>query len=220
MLPLRAILPIDAGPGLDRRAVRRRARPCRCTAFTVGPPFIAVLPFCTTVYPLVPLSDEPTASVTDEVREALEELVLHRRREDGRRARPPRTASDTSYSSPALLSASTSGRPIASPVIMITLTLLFADELPDPVRVELRRRGRSCCRRSCRPITPHCVAPCISGAIGNEVSGALPECPSRPSPRAGRPSCRSTRSMPPPSAKKTSSCRQTTPLGMPVVPPV
>ena len=69
------------------------------------------------------------------------------------------------------------------------------------------------------PITPHWVAPCIRGAIGRNVSGkpALPF--------STMASGRSTRSlvvgsMPPPSAKKTSSWRQTTPLGSPVVPPV
>ena len=70
------------------------------------------------------------------------------------------------------------------------------------------------------PMTPHWVAPCIRGATGRKVSG----------PPAARPfsticSGRSIRvpvmaSIPPPRAKKTSSWRHTTPLGMPVVPPV
>ena len=68
-------------------------------------------------------------------------------------------------------------------------------------------------------MTPHWVAPCISGAIGNEVVGPCP------SPFSTIASGRSTfvpatMSMPPPSAKNTSSWRHTTPLGMPVVPPV
>ena len=68
-------------------------------------------------------------------------------------------------------------------------------------------------------MTAHCVAPCMSGAIGRNVSGtpifAFSTMNSGCSARTFV-----IGSMPPPSAMKTSSCRQTTPFGMPVVPPV
>ena len=75
----------DAGAGLDARG-RRRARRCRATAGArSGRPSSRCCPSATTVHAVVtPPSDEPTASVDDQVREALEELVLHRRREHRR----------------------------------------------------------------------------------------------------------------------------------------
>ena len=68
------------------------------------------------------------------------------------------------------------------------------------------------------PMTPHCVAPCMSGAIGNMVSA-----PARPRSAMSSGFCARMpvrTSMPPPSVINTSSWRQTTPFGMPVVPPV
>ncbi len=70
----------------------------------------------------------------------------------------------------------------------------------------------SCC------ISPHWVAPCMSGAIGKKVIGLADPLVTISSGAAMR--WPLVTSMPPPRAKKTSSWRQTTPLGRPVVPPV
>ena len=106
---------------------------------------------------------------------------------------------------------------MASPVTIIELTFSAAAV----------RHTRSASKRAVRmmrsptklrPRTDHCVAPCMSGAMGKWVI-------TKPWPRSTNSSGRSRRvlvvgSTPPPRAKTTSLCCQTTPLGMPVVPPV
>jgi hypothetical protein len=216
MLPLRAILPTTPDPGSTSRRFSSSTTES-CTAFTVGPPFIAVLPFCTTVYPLAPPSDEPTASDTAMFGNRSKNWSFT----DGENTAavlPTAKSEDTSYSSPRSCIVSTSGRPIASPVIMIMLTP------SSPTSCHTRCASNFDTRTillptKLPPMTPHWVAPCMSGAIGNEVVGPW----ARPfsTIASGRSTfVPPTTSMPPPSAKKTSSCRHTTPLGMPVVPPV
>ncbi len=120
---------------------------------------------------------------------------------------------------PGSSSASSSGRAIASPVIMIACTP--SSEISSNT-VLGSNWGRSTILLPTKlpPITPHCVAPCMSGAIG-----IITACAGLARPFSTIASGRSTRvfvtgSIPPPRAKKTSSWRHTTPFGMPVVPPV
>ena len=62
MLPRRATLPITPDPA-STGFPSASSTTVSTTAFTVGPPFIAVWPACTTVMPFVPLSEAPIASV-------------------------------------------------------------------------------------------------------------------------------------------------------------
>ena len=107
---------------------------------------------------------------------------------------------------------------MASPVIMIMLT--FSSPTSSHTRSGTKRATSTALLPvKLPPITLHCVAPCMSGAMGRLVVG--PDC----NPRSTSPPGEVMRSpvtglSPPPRAKSTSSCRHTTPLGMPVVPPV
>ena len=105
-----------------------------------------------------------------EVREAARRTASFTgRREERRGARRPTASDDRSYVAPGSSSASMSGRPIASPVIIIALTRSRSTSRQTLVRVELRRRARSCVPTKLPPMTPHCVAPCMSGAIGSMI---------------------------------------------------
>ena len=121
-------------------------------------------------------------------------------------------------SSPGSSSASSSGRAIASPVIMMLFT--FSSAIARHTRAGSNLpTSTTLLPRNEPPITPHCVAPCMSGAIGSIVVGPPASACSTSAPGMIDPVL-DTGSMPPPSAKNTSSWRHTTPLGMPVVPPV
>ena len=106
---------------------------------------------------------------------------------------------------------------MASPVTMSTFTRSFSTSC-QTLWGSKRLTRITLLPMKLPPITAHWVAPCMSGAMGSEVTG-----PARPFSTIS--SGLTTRSldrgsMPPPRAKNTSSWRQTTPLGMPVVPPV
>jgi hypothetical protein len=65
----------------------------------------------------------------------------------------------------------------------------------------------------------HCALPWMSGARQNRVIGGIsaPRLVWAHSSSSGMPDMKS---MPPPRTRQTSSCRQITPFGYPVVPPV
>ena len=78
---------------------------------------------------------------------------------------------DRSRSSrPGSSSASSSGRAIASPVIMMLFT--FSSAIARHTRAGSNLpTSTTLLPRNEPPITPHCVAPCMSGAIGSIVVG-------------------------------------------------
>jgi hypothetical protein len=116
-------------------------------------------------------------------------------------------------------SASTSGRAMASPVI-ITELAFSASTRRHTSWGSNWLMSTTLFPTKLWPMTAHWVAPCISGAMGRKVianpffrpratrsSGACARSPDRTS-------------MPPPRANSTSAWRHSTPLGRPVVPPV
>ena len=205
----------DARAGLDAAQVRRRGRRCGRSSSRSARPSSRSCRARPRTMPLSPPSDEPIGVGHHEVREALEELVLHRRREQ--RARSTTTNSRRrSRSLLRLVVERLDQRPrhrVAGDHDRVDL--LFADQAPHVGGVELGARARPCCRRSSGPSRAHCVAPCISGAIGRNVR-ATPASPfSTRSSGAGdlvarqRGRCRRR------ARTNTSSWRQTTPFGMP-----
>ena len=169
--------------------------------------------------PLAPPSDEPTASVMTRFGKRSRNWSLS----DGEKmAAVDDSDRSDDRSRPALgssSSASTSGRAMASPVIISELAFSASTS-----------RHTSCgsnwlisttlLPRKLWPMTAHWVAPCISGAMGRKVR-AKPVLRPRATRSSGAWALSPVRmSMPPPRANSTSSWRHTTPLGMPVVPPV
>ena len=84
MSPQRAILPITPEPGTTgfRSSSKTTVLP---STETVGPLFMAVSPLPMVAMPLLPDSEDPTASTITRFGKVLEELVLDRRREQRRR---------------------------------------------------------------------------------------------------------------------------------------
>jgi hypothetical protein len=167
---------------------------------------------------LEPDSEEPIASVST----MLGSSSMKRSFMDGENSAavlPIAKSEERSKARAESSSASIIGRAMASPVIMTMLT-------PSSSTSSQVRTGSNLAMRTMRaprnapPMTPHCVAPCMRGAMGMLV--AAPPAALACSTRSMGVVTRSlvTGSMPPPSAKKTSSWRHTTPLGIPVVPPV
>ena len=218
MYPLRATLPMVPEPGsTGRRSSSSTVVPV--TGVTVGPPRMAVLPGSTTTMPLAPPSDEPTASVITRLGKRSRNWSFT----DGENTAAVDDSEMIDDRSRFLLGsssrASINGRPMASPVIMIAFTLSSST----------RRHtwwgskwGTSTTLWPTKlwPITAHWVAPCIRGAMGRNVSWRPRALPRSTRSWGASASLPVSRSMPPPSAKRTSACRQTTPFGMPVVPPV
>ncbi len=167
----------------------------------------AFVPRSTIEYPFDPPSDDPTASVSTMVGSS----SMSRSFSEGEKSAavlPIPNSDDRSYSASGASRASIIGRAIASPVIMIML--IFSCSTRRHVR-SASNLAMSTTRdpRNAPLITPHCVAPCISGAIGIIVGCPPPAsaCAFAASTRLDGPSTRSfvTGSMPPPSAKNTSS---------------
>ena len=114
--------------------------------------------------------------------------------------------------------ASSSGRAIASPVIIIKLAFSEAIVFQTPLASNFSRSTVELPTKLC-PITLHCDAPCMSGGSGY-VTIENPVFPFGIK-SVGCDTFSPLRiSIPPPRAIKTSSCLQTTPFGIPVVPPV
>jgi len=208
-------LPTVFDPGSTGRSSSSRTTVSRI-AVTLGPR-VDSSPDWTRVYPFEPLSDAPIASVriTLGSRSRKRSLTVG---ENTAAVLEIDTSDERSWSAPASSRASTRGRPIASPVIMIPL--IRSSPTSCHTRLGSKRARRTILLPwNAPPITPHWVAPCINGAMGSIVPGW------RSWARATSASGRSTRvlvvgSIPPPRAKKTSSWRHTTPFGIPVVPPV
>ncbi len=68
-------------------------------------------------------------------------------------------------------------------------------------------------------IAAHCALPWMSGAAQNFTS-PLPAAPRLDCSHSSGSGSPVMKSMPPPSVRQMSSCRQSTPFGYPVVPPV
>ena len=214
--PLRASLPITPLPGASGRPSSPRTV-VSGPGCTVGPTFMCVLPFSTMSSPLAPDSDAPMASVrrtpgsrsrncslTEGEKMAAELLMA--------------SSDETSYDAPGAVRASTSGRAMASPVIDITFTCSRSTRRHASAASNLAV-STTLFPLNSAPRVPHWAAPCISGGIGNDAAPA--PAAARSASSVGRSSFLPVnRSMPPPSVRKTSSWRHTTPLGMPVDPPV
>ena len=120
------------------------------------------------------------------------------------------SSEETSYSS--CWYASISGLAIASPVIMSTLT-----------RCRWTARQTSCgsncgTNTTVSPLNrpgsvPHCALPWISGAVVSRTIPAGPAVPRRICSHSSGRRSPVVKSMPPPSVRQTSSCRQSTPFG-------
>ena len=139
--------------------------------WTVGPLFIAVLPGVTSDIPLLPVSDDPMASVimmlgrraknwsfTGALNSAAEETTAYRE--------------ERSWLAPASSSDSISGLPMASPVIMSELTPSFSTSSHTSCGSNLAI-STIFEPTKLRPMTAHWVAPCIRGATGRWVMGPV-----------------------------------------------
>jgi hypothetical protein len=165
--------------------------------------------------PEKPVSDDPMVSVSTMLGNVSRYCCLT---EDEKIAAPLLSARRVEPSYAPDSYASIIGRAIASPVMAMTLTFSCSTS-----------RHTSCASNfgisttvlavNSAPSAAHCAAPCIIGATGNRTSGP-PSAPSRASFHSSSTGSLVMKSMPPPSTRHTSSWRHTTPLGMPVVPPV
>jgi hypothetical protein len=168
--------------------------------------------------PLKPPSDEPTESVSTR----LGKCSLNCAFTDGEKTAAVlerATSDDRSRPARARGSSSARGRPIASPVTIITFTRSRSMSSQIFAASKERSQNSTTLFPTKEPdIVAHCDAPCMRGAIARLVIGGFFVLALRSSGR----SCgvAVTWSMPPPSVKITSCCRHTTPFGMPVVPPV
>ena len=117
---------------------------------------------------------------------------------------------DVSHFASGAFSASINGRPMASPVIMSELTRSCSTKSHTFRASNLGMRTILLPTKLC-PMTAHCVAPCMSGAMGRNVRH-IPALPfsTMSSGRLARSLV--IGSMPPPRAMNTSLCRQTTPF--------
>jgi hypothetical protein len=70
------------------------------------------------------------------------------------------------------------------------------------------------------PNVPHCAAPCMSGAITMPRPSSVDAAAALLNVRSSAYFSPVSKEIPPPRTRMTSSCRHTTPLGIPVVPPV
>ena len=138
------------------------------TGATVGPPFIAVLPFSTTMMPLAPPSDEPMASVSTTLGKRSRNWSLS----DGENtAAVDDSDSSDDRSRPLLGSssrASTSGRAMASPVIISELAFSSSTSRHTSWGSNWPMSTTLLPWKLC-PMTAHWVAPCMSGAMGRNV---------------------------------------------------
>ncbi len=112
-----------------------------------------------------------------------------------------------------------SGLPMASPVIMTMFTFSCS-------MIPHTSWGSNLGTRQMRlptklwPMTPHWVAPCMRGAMGRKVSAPPAAWPFSTICWGRSMRTPVSASRPPPRAKNTLRWGHTTPLGMPVVPPV
>ena len=218
MFPYRASFPILFVPAAIGRSSSSSTTASRA-AVTVGPPCIFA-PFDTIVMPLAPLSLLPIASVIIKLGKFSRNSSLHVC-ENKTALDDTANNDDTSGASLAAtisFHASSSGRAIASPVIIIKLAFSEAIVFQTPLASNFSRSTVELPTKLC-PITLHCDAPCMSGGSGY-VTIENPVFPFGIK-SVGCDTFSPLRiSIPPPSAIKTSSCLQTTPFGIPVVPPV
>ena len=184
-------------------------------------PSFGASPFCTTRMPFMPVSVEPIASVITRYRAAAPAAAPSPSARRSPRCCRTRRATRRRPRPAGVSSVSASGRAIASPVTCITLTPLLLDRAPHLFGVEARRYMTAVLPSKSMRYIANCPAPCMSGGM-DDRRRARSAATGRSS--RSRPSGAVTRSlvntsMPPPSAKYTSSWRHITPLGMPVVPP-
>ena len=128
---------------------------------------MAVLPFVTTVMPLLPPSDEPTASVMRMLgrwsKKSSFTGALNSAAED-----TTAKSDDRSWLVPGSSSDSTSGLPMASPVIITEFTFSSSTSRHTSCGSNLAINTILEPTKLC-PMTHHCVAPCMRGATGRWV---------------------------------------------------
>ena len=131
----------------------------------MGPLFMAVLPAVTTVMPVVAALGGADGVGDDDVGQVGEELVLDRCTEQGGRGDHGEERGQVVVEVPASSSDSTSGLPMASPVIMTEFTPSVSTRCHTSCGSNLAMSTILEPTKLC-PMTHHWVAPCMSGAMG------------------------------------------------------